>query len=142
MRRRVKDLSGLNIKTVPNPEAILYHWSPTSNRNSINRYGLMPDKKSRSGDWQPPYICFSDDPMLAWRLSGATDDGIESWDLWMCYLDAQTSFDNYEVLTDTFADTGRHHIQEYRVYTRVYKRDLRYLGTRINNAHSHARLAK
>jgi len=58
---------------------------------------------------------------------------IEEWDLWMCRLDAQTSFKGYEIITDTYR-TGRMFVKEYRVYHRVYKRDLIYVGSRVNRS--------
>lgn len=133
MRRTRTDHSGApksRLPKVPKPDLVLYHWSPTKNRNSIKRYGLDIGKKSLQGDWKPPYVCFSDDPHLAWILSGRMWPDISEWDLWMCYMDHQTSFDHYEIITDTYPDTGRHYTKEYRVYTRVYKRDLIHLATR------------
>lgn len=117
---------------VPQLDLILYHWSPTANRPSINKYGLRTHRRTLQGDWRPPYVCFSDDPFLAWVLSGQMWPEIISWDLWMCHMPSQDSFDHYEIITDTFRDTGRHFVKEYRIYTRVYKRDLRYLATRTN----------
>lgn len=133
MRRTRKDDSGLpknKLPPVPKLELVLYHWSPTSNRSNINRNGLLTHRKTLQGDWRPPYICFCDDPLLGWILSGKMWPEIKSWDLWMCYMPSQTSFDHYEIITDTFHDTGRHFVKEYRIYNRVYKRDLNYIGTR------------
>lgn len=133
MKRTIKDLrdSKNKLPAVPPLELVLYHWSPSSNRSGIIRYGLLPYKKTLQGDWRPPYISFSDDPLLAWVLSGKMWPDISSWDLWMCHFSSQTSFDHYEIILDTFPDTRRHYIKEYRIYTRVYKRDLTYLATRI-----------
>jgi hypothetical protein len=115
---------------VPEPDLFLYHWSPTANRASINRIGLDIGRRTLQGEWRPPYVCFSDDPVLAWGLSGRMWPEIKSWDLWVCNLRAQDSFDHYEVITDTYPSTGRTFIKEYRIYTRVFKRDLKYLATR------------
>lgn len=115
---------------VPKLDLVIYHWSPSSNRRSIEKVGLCPGKKTLQGEWRPPYVCFSDDPYLAWVLSGKMYPEIKEWDLWMCHVPSQTSFDHYEIITDTFVDTGRHYVKEYRIYTRVYKRDLTYLATR------------
>lgn len=104
-----------------------------ANRPSIQRVGLDINKRSLQGDWRPPYVCFSDEPNLAWILSGKMYPEIKMWDLWMCYFDSQTSFDHYEIILDTFPNTGRHYIKEYRIYTRVYKRDLIYVGSRRND---------
>lgn len=50
----------------------------------------------------------------------------------MLSMEDQTSFKHYEIITDTYVSTGRHYIKEYRVYDRVYKRDLTYLATRVS----------
>jgi hypothetical protein len=133
MKTTRKDHSGVpktNLPPIPPLDLILYHWSPTRNRASINHSGLEVNKKTLQGDWRPPYVCFSDDPQLAWVLSGRIWPEIESWDLWMCHVPTQTSFEHYEIITDTFINTGRHYVKEYRVYTRVFKRDLVYIATR------------
>lgn len=133
MRRTRTDHSGLPknlLPAIPPLDLVLYHWSPTANRKSINRVGLDIGKRSLQGMWRPPYVCFSDDPYLAWVLSGRLWPEIKLWDLWMCHFPSQTSFDHYECITDTFVNTGRHYIKEYRVYTRVFKRDLTYIATR------------
>lgn len=132
MKKTVKDLSNPENKLPPVPplDLILYHWSPSKNRKQIIKYGLRTHRPTLQGEWKPPYICFSDDPWLAWILSGHMWTSIKSWDLWMCLYNLQDSFDHYEIILDTFPDTGRHYVKEYRVYTRVYKRDLIYLATR------------
>lgn len=133
MRRTIKNHSGLprdKLPPVPEVDLNLYHWSPSSNYNNINRMGLEIGKLSLQGDWRPPYVCFSDDPYLAWILSGHMWPSTISWDLWMCNMRTQTSFRHHELILDTFIDTGRHFIKEYRVYCRVFKRDLVYLATR------------
>ncbi len=134
MRKTRKDESGLpktKLPPVPELDLIIYHWSPTINRPSINRLGLVTHRRTLQGLWRPPFVSFSDDPYLAWILSGKMWPDIKEWDLWYCHVPSQTSFDHYEVITDTYPDTGRHFIKEYRIYTRVYKRDLTYLATRI-----------
>ena len=60
---------------------------------------------------------------------------IEEWDLWMCHMAHQTSFEGYEIITDTYFNTGRTFVKEYRIYKRVYKRDLIYVGSRTNRRH-------
>lgn len=115
---------------VPPSDLILFHWSPTKNRARINHDGLVPGSLSLQGDWRPPYVCYSDDPILAWQLSGRMYPEIEEWDLWMFNLDNQDSIDHYELITDTYVNSGRSYIKEYRIYQRVYKRDIVLLGTR------------
>ena len=136
MRRTRTDHSGLpknKLPKVPELSLVLYHWSPTANRPSIERVGLKPGSKSLQGGWKPPYVCFSDEPYLAWLLSGNMWPEITYWDLWMCYMDHQTSFDHYEIITDTYVTTGKPFVKEYRVYQRVFKRDLEYIATRTND---------
>ncbi len=133
MKRTRKDDSGLpktNLPPVPELDLVLYHWSPTKNRPNINRLGLVTHRLTLQGMWRPPFVSFSDDPYLAWVLSGRMFPEIKSWDLWMCHMPSQTSFDHYEIITDTYRDTGRQYVKEYRIYSRVYKRDLVYLATR------------
>lgn len=131
-RRTIKDQDEPENKLpkLPELELCLYHWSPTENRDRIIRNGLKPGSLSLQGDWRPPYVCFSDDPYLAWVLSGDMWPSIHFWDLWMCHYPSQTSFDHHEVILDTYRDSGRKYVKEYRVYKRVYKRDLIYLATR------------
>jgi hypothetical protein len=130
--RKHDDPSVTKLPPIPRLDLVLYHWSPTANRRSIERLGLTPGRKTLQGDWRPPYIAFSDEPRLAWFLSGRMWPEIKHWDLWMCYFEAQDSFDHYEIITDTYPDSGRTFVKEYRIYTRIYKRDLHYVGSREN----------
>lgn len=133
MRKTRTDHSGVpknKLPPIPKLDLCLYHWSPISNRAKINRFGLRPGVRSLQGDWRPPYVCFSDDPWLAWVLSGKMWPTIKKWDLWMCHFPSQDSFDHYEIITDTYIHSGKPFVKEYRVYTRVYKRDLIYIATR------------
>lgn len=121
----------------PNAEApelqlCLYHWSPNDNRRSIEKVGLVPGRLSLDGLWRPPYVAFADDPYLAWILSGRNHPEIELWDLWMVNVFHATSVDHWEILLDTYASTGRHYRKEYRIYSRIYKRDLIYIGSRLH----------
>lgn len=61
---------------------------------------------------------------MAWALSGATDRGAEHprWDLWTVWSDR---LEGYEIMS--FNDGTAF---EYRVYHRVYKRDVWYVATR------------
>lgn len=133
MKRTQKDHSGAKkLPKVPKLELVLYHWTPSTNRARIKKRGLVPGSLSLQGEWRPPHICFSDEPNLAWILSGDIHRDIPDWDLWMCYFDNQTSFEAYEIITDTYPDTGRTFVKEYRIYTRIFKRDLIYVGSRSN----------
>lgn len=81
-------------------------------------------------EWKPPYVCFSDDPHLAWTLSGKVHPEIEQWDLWMvCHY----SVDRWEIIFDTYYDTGRHYIKEYRVYDRIPKRNVLWIAERAQS---------
>lgn len=107
-----------------------YHWSPRTRRNQILRYGLVPGKPSLQGQWRPPYICFADDVNLAWTLSGANHPHIDEWDLWQVYAD---DAERWEVILDTYYQTGRHYVKEYRVYHRIYKRHVHYVASRTSD---------
>lgn len=102
---------------------LLFHWSPTGRRKQIDRYGLRPGMLSTDRLWKPPYFCLSDSPSLAWALSGGTTRGhdIPWWDLWQLWSDR---LEGYEEIYDD----GR--VKECRVYHRVFKRDIWYVGSR------------
>jgi hypothetical protein len=102
----------------------MYHWAPTSRRKQINRYGLRPGSLSSDRLWKPPYVCFADGPQQAWRLIGRFRPTILEWDLWWT---ANDCVGGYEIIFD---DTGQ--AREYRVYNRIFKRDLWLVGTRLN----------
>lgn len=112
------------IERYGHPDFLLCHWAPTSRRASITRHGLVPGKLSTCGEWRPPYVCFSESPALAWSLSGGTGRGkhIDSWDLWTCWSDAASGM---EAIPFDNGDT-----KEWRVYERIFKRDLWYVATR------------
>lgn len=103
----------------------LYHWSPRDRRKQILRYGLKPGVKSRDGLWKPPYVCLSDRPSLAWSLSGGMRSVPKgtTWDLWEVWLGGVRG---YEVIP---RDDGSP--KEYRVYERIYKRDMWWAGERV-----------
>ena len=85
--------------------------------------------RSTCGLWRPPYIALSDNPGLAWMLSGATARAAEheSWDLWQVWTD---DLAGYEALPfDGEPDV----IKEYRVYERIYKRHVWHVGTRARD---------
>lgn len=105
---------------------LLYHWSPTRNRARIQHSGLVPGSRSVDGEWRPPFVCLSDSPSLAWGLSGGMRNRAPGvWDLWMTERDGR-----YEEIWDHYPDTGRSYIKEYRVYERIWKRDVWYVATR------------
>lgn len=107
-------------------DVALYHWSPTARRGQINRRGLVPGSRSVDGAWKPPFVCFADSPSLAWALSGANHGhhGPAIWDLWMTWLSIPSGVEGLPF------DHDPSQIKEYRVYERIYKRDLWMVGTR------------
>jgi len=105
----------------------LYHWSPTSRRKAIERSGLVPGSWSIDRDWKPPHICYSANPHLAFDLSVRIHPEIESWDLWMVFAEDAKSF---EAILELYTFSDKHYIKEYRVYSRIYKRHVHYIGTR------------
>lgn len=102
---------------------MLFHWSPTARRKQIERYGLKPGSLDVDRQWRPPYVCFSASPSLAFSLCQHRDQ-IESWDLWMVWSDRIDS--TVEASFDDRDDT----VKEYRVYERIFKRDVWYVATR------------
>lgn len=105
----------------------LYHWAPKSRRGQINRFGLRPGSLSSDRLWKPPYVCLADGPKFAWQLIGRFRPEIEEWDLW--HTSSALCFP-YETIP---CDNGD--IREYRVYHRIFKRNLWMVGTRINESH-------
>lgn len=114
------------LNRAPSADSIpFYHWSRTERRPQVLHDGFKPGSWSRDRVWKPPYICFADNPALAWSLSGALDASGLSWDLWMTWSDAVTG---YEVL---FFDGLANQVpKEYRVYERIHKRKIWLVGTR------------
>lgn len=102
---------------------VLFHWSPTVRRKSIQRFGLEPGHWDTERLWKPPYVAYALDPLLAWRLSGwFRHKPGTSWDLWQTHTDHVRGF---EVVP--FDDGSP---KEIRVYQRIYKRHVTYLASR------------
>ena len=114
---------------LPAPDFCLYHWSPRARRKQIIRRGLVPGSTSIDREWKPPYVCFSDEPRLAWILSGGFHPEVETWDLWMVYA-SSSAIRGYEAIIDS--GHGTSYIKEYRVYHRIFKRDLFWIAERSN----------
>ena len=104
---------------------LLFHWSPAERRKQILKYGLRPGCFSRCGQWKPPYVCFSKTPSLAWALSGIRDDKPGTWDLWQMWSNVPKGY-------ETLSTDGSGKPTEYRVYHRIFKRDVWYIGSRVN----------
>lgn len=68
----------------------IYHWSPSSRRDSILRDGLkiFSEPVTHSGEESYPYLCFGTSPSAAWGLSGDMEwnSEHENWDLWQIRL--------------------------------------------------------
>jgi len=88
------------------------------------RYGLRPGSVSSCRQWKPPYVCLADSPSLAWGLIGRFRPSIRDWDLWWTTGAAAYPFETIPW------DDGE--VREYRVYHRIFKRDLWFVGSRIN----------
>lgn len=114
-------------RKVPDSREALYHWSPTSRRPGILKYGLRPGMWGLDHDWKPPFFCMSDTPVLAWNLSGRLHDEIEEWDLWLIFCD---DIGKAEAILEMYRDGSGHYVKEWRVYHRVYKRDVHYIASR------------
>jgi hypothetical protein len=110
------------------PYRPLYHWTPSSRRKQINRYGLrpaMPSTTSTEG-YKAPYVCFADSPSWAWALSGGMKWApTGNWDLWMTYLH---NIEEPIVHATPDRPTG---LYEVRSIHRLYKRNLWYVGSRM-----------
>lgn len=107
---------------------VLYHWAPTERRASIQRLGLVPGRLSVCGRWRPPYVCFADDPRWAWALSPRFNKDVESWDLWSVHTSALSGYEE--------VGSRGGNVHEFRVYERVYKRDVWFVGTRTRAGES------
>lgn len=116
-------------RKVPDNREMLYHWSPRSRRSGILRYGLQPGMWGVTRDWKPPFVCFSDDPVLAWTLSGHIHPEIEEWDLWIVFNE---KVGRSEAILEMYRDGSGHYVKEWRVYHRIYKRDVHYVASRTN----------
>lgn len=118
-------------KATPIP---IYHWSPVERRKQIIHYGLRPGSRTTVAvdpndefydalkQWRAPYVSFATSPSLAWGLSGDMRPDIKEWDLWQ--TDTGRLDGGFERLG--FQDGQA----EIRVYYRIYKRDLWWVGTR------------
>lgn len=120
-------MSRAHIRKIPKDREAFYHWSPVQRRNGILRHGLMPGSHSVDRLWKPPYVCLSDEPRLAWILSGALHPEVEAWDLWMVYCD---DIGHAEAIFEMYRDGSGHYVKEWRVYHRIYKRHVQYLASR------------
>jgi hypothetical protein len=104
---------------------IWFHWAPRERREQITRRGLEPGRWSKDRLWKPPYVCLAESPRIAWALSGEMP-GVYmlalSWDLWEVWIHEQSGYE------ELYFDNG--HVKEIRVYERIYKRNVWFVGER------------
>lgn len=109
------------------PAFPIFHWSPTTRRKQIERYGFRVGMWSVDRAWKPPCTCWANDPHLAWVLSGRIHPEVPSWDLWQTWSDVPSGM---EARIDFNGED--HYVKEYRIYERVFKRDIWYVATRTS----------
>lgn len=114
---------------------ILYHWSPSVNRPGIQRLGLVPGRApvtytDSDPGFRADHTCFAEDPLWAWALSGdVIGKPGQSWDLWCANVDLKLHrFKRMRHHPDEVAHPCRWH--EWRIYDRVYKRNVVYVASR------------
>jgi hypothetical protein len=112
----------------------LYHWSPRSRLGGIKRLGLVPGKRNvdgptyndpdnpGAGEFRQPGVCFSPDPMTAWRYSHGTWKSEGVFDLWQVWAEPDDVVENRAVVD------GR--VVEVRIHNRVRKARLNWVGER------------
>jgi hypothetical protein len=113
------------------PPFPIFHWSPSTRRKQIERYGFRVGMWSVDRAWKPPCTCWAPDPQLAWWLSGRNHPEVDSWDLWQTWSDVPSGM---EALIDCRRDNGVHYVKEYRVYERIFKRDIWLVATRSSSS--------
>jgi len=118
------------IKRPAREHFVLYHWSPRKRREGILRNGLCPHKPGVLTQWKPPYVCFSDSPSLAWALSAEFARKKHFWDLWMVW---SNQVEPYEMISNIVTEVGTCKPTEYRIYKRVPKSKIWFVGSRYGN---------
>jgi hypothetical protein len=113
----------------------LYHWSPRERLNSIKKLGLVPGRRNiqgptllnfkdpSMGEFRQDSVCFSLDPVTAWRYSHGAWGSVGTFDLWLVWIE---STDEVHVLPNW---GGR--ISEIRVKNRIPKSRLFWVGERV-----------
>lgn len=68
---------------------LLFHWSPRSRREQIQREGIRvgSEHACHSDGWRAPYTCWGDWPVFAWTYSAAQTSKRQLWDLWVVRSD-------------------------------------------------------
>jgi hypothetical protein len=116
---------GKGIDGYPLGECLVYHWSPTSRRESILARGLRIRSVSTHSPVRYPFVCFSPSPLWAWDMSAGTFETAEvSWDLWAVWTTDLAH--GFEVIP---WDDGTP--REVRTYRSVPARVVRYVATRL-----------
>jgi hypothetical protein len=110
---------------LPPGDFLVYHWSPSERRSSIEERGLRIRQESVSapGQVRYPYVAFALDPLDAWEMSGHFFGAeILSWDLWGVRASRLAGF---EVIP---MDDGG--VRELRSYRSIPARHVTYIATR------------
>ncbi|MGB3205211.1 MAG: hypothetical protein WBB28_09500 [Crinalium sp.] len=102
-------------------KVILYHWSPSYNRDSIFKDGLKVATKPTINTKSQSCISCSLDPKTAWKLSADLTE-IASWDLYQITL---SSMDEVHI-----QPCWSGNIQEVRVKNSVAPHQLFFVGTK------------
>ena len=102
---------------------LLYHWSPSRNRKSILKRGLMPGHRSHTKGFVAPYISFSGSPSMAWALLPVDRKG--RWDLWMVW-----SHYAHKMSRRNDLQNGRGNPTEYRVFHKIARGQIWFVGSR------------
>lgn len=118
------------LQTMVNPAMIervvlhpLFHWSPTTRRDAIQRGGLRINSDPMVNTVRSGYICMSQSASQAWMLSAAAcGERGESWDCWQVSLDLD---DDVRV-----RDFRGNRIEELRVHNHIPKSRIWLVGTR------------
>lgn len=110
----------------------LYHWAPSRSRKGIMRRGLEPGHWSTDRMWKPPYVAYAESPQLAWILSAGQSHRLrhpDSWDLWLTGMDDVVRL--HKGAEALMFDGGEDRVKEWRVYGRMPKSTLWFVGTRM-----------
>ncbi len=106
------------------PDQVIYHWSPTTRRASIQAGGLRIRSASQHAPIRYPMVCFSADALTAWAASGGTFlTDADSWDLWGVYVGDLRH--GLEVIPN-----DDHTIRELRVYRSIPASAVHLIGSR------------
>jgi len=119
----IRDDMGIVGFPIPD-DALAYHWSPTSHRESVTARGLRIRQASSHAPIRYPMICLCLDPLSAWSMSGGTFVTDERyWDLWAVRISDLRH--GVEVIPNDDRT-----IRELRTYRSIPAKAVRYVATR------------